>query len=71
MIYELPHVYPTVQSEHWWVFLTPETWDQSSVIKELGLWENVTAVSFFVSGVILVARSVPRLFGAKGLSDNY
>ena len=65
MIYELPHVYPTVQSEHWWVFLTPETWDQSSVVKELGLWENVTAVSFFVSGVILVARSVPRLFGAN------
>ena len=65
MIYELPHVYPTVQSEHWWVFLTPETWNQSSVIKELGLWENVTAVSFFVSGVILVARSVPRLFGAN------
>ena len=65
MIYELPHVYPTVQSEHWWVFLTPETWNQSPVIKELGLWENVTAVSFFVSGVILVARSVPRLFWAN------
>ena len=65
MIYELPHVYPTVQSEDWWVFLTPEAWDQSSV-KELGLWENVTAVSFFVSGVILVATSVSRSFWASG-----
>ena len=65
MIYELPHVYPTVQSENWWVFLTPETWGQSPVIKELGLWENVTAVSFFVSGVILVATSVSRSFGAS------
>ena len=64
MIYELPHVYPTVQSEHWWVFLTPETWDQSSA-KELGLWENVTAVSFFVSGVILIATSVARPVGAS------
>ena len=63
MIYELPHVYPTVQSENWWVFLTPEAWDQSSV-KELGLWENITAASFFVSGVILVATSVSRPFGA-------
>ena len=32
------------------MFLTPETWGMSSV-KELGLWENVTAVSFFVSGL--------------------
>ena len=64
MIYELPHVYPTVQSENWWVFLTPETWGMSSV-KELGLWENVTAVSFFVSGVILIATSVARPVGAS------
>ena len=64
MIYELPHVYPTVQSESWWVFLTPETWGRSSV-KELGLWENVTAVSFFVSGVILIATSVARPVGAS------
>ena len=64
MIYELPHVYPTVQSENWWVFLTPETWGQSSA-KELGLWENVTAVSFFVSGIILIATSVTRSVGAR------
>ena len=31
MIYELPHAYPTVQSENWWVFLTPEAWDQPDV----------------------------------------
>ena len=67
MIYELPHVYPTVQSENWWVFLTPETWDLSSV-REFGLWENVTAVSFFVSGVILVATSVSRPFRASSTS---
>ena len=64
MIYELPHVYPTVHSENWWVFLTPETWGQSSA-KELGLWENVTAVSFFVSGIILIATSVTRSVGAR------
>ena len=64
MIYELPHVYPAVQSENWWEFLTPETWSRSS-IKELGLWENVTAVSFFVSGVILIATSVVRPVGAS------
>ena len=45
-------------------FLTPETWSRSS-IKELGLWENVTAVSFFVSGVILIATSVVRPVGAS------
>ena len=64
IIYELPHVYPTVYSENWWVFLTPETWGISSV-KELGLWENVTAVSFLVSGVILIATSVARPVGAS------
>ena len=65
MIYELPYVYPTVQNENWWLLLTPNTytWGQSG--QELGLWENVTAVSFFVSGVILIATSVTRSVGAS------
>jgi hypothetical protein len=44
------------------MFLTPETWDRSRVTKEYGLWENVTALAYFSSSLLLLVGAF-RLTG--------
>jgi hypothetical protein len=65
--YQLPSWFPEVQGASWWLFLTPETWDKSPVTKEWGLWENVTALAFFASFLLLI-RGFLRSRGAPPLA---
>jgi len=58
VVYELPYLTPSLQHTQWWIFLTPETWDKNPITKEFGLWENVTALSYVISFIILVTGAI-------------